>query len=169
MIIGKECKNIGPAENPLDYVLGYSIGNDVSSRYWQDKTRSSGQHGYGKSMDKFAPLGPVIVSTKVLKDPSSLKISTHVNGELRQDSTTGSMIFDVPTLVRHMSRGMTLRPGAIIMTGTPDGVAAFMKPSPWLKNGDVVEIEISGIGKIRNRMTFEDENSHPSDNRPPGF
>ncbi|KEF57044.1 uncharacterized protein A1O9_07234 [Exophiala aquamarina CBS 119918] len=169
VIIGKECKNISTSEDPLDYVLGYSAGNDVSSRYWQDKTRSSGQHGYGKSMDKFAPLGPVIVSTEVLRDPSSLRISAYVNGERRQDSTTASMIFDVATLVRHLSRGITLRPGTIIMTGTPDGVAAFMKPSPWLKHRDVVEVEISGIGKIKNRMWFADENNLPPDDRTPGF
>ncbi|KAK5051554.1 hypothetical protein LTR84_003206 [Exophiala bonariae] len=169
VIIGKECKDIPASKDPLDYVLGYSIGNDISSRYWQDKTRSSGQHGYGKSMDKFAPIGPVIVSRHVMTDSSSLKILTHVNGAVRQDSTTASMIFDVPALIRHLSRGITLRPGTIIMTGTPDGVAAFMKPSPWLKDGDVVEIEISGIGKIRNRMSFEDENSQPPDDRPPGF
>jgi 2-keto-4-pentenoate hydratase/2-oxohepta-3-ene-1,7-dioic acid hydratase in catechol pathway len=169
VIIGKERKNIPASEDPLDYVLGYSIGNDVLSRYWQDATRSSGQHGYGKSMDKFSPIGPVIVSRDVMTDFPSLEISTHVNGEVRQHSTTASMIFDVPTLIRHLSRGIALRPGTIIMTGTPDGVAAFMKPSPWLKNGDVVEIDISGIGKIGNRMSFEDENSQPPDDRPPGF
>jgi 2-keto-4-pentenoate hydratase/2-oxohepta-3-ene-1,7-dioic acid hydratase in catechol pathway len=169
VIIGKDCKNLSPSQNPLDYVLGYTVGNDVSSRYWQDKTRSSGQHGYGKSMDKFAPLGPVIVSTAEIPDPSKLEIITHVNGESRQKSGTDSMIFDIPSLIRHLSRGMTLRAGTVIMTGTPDGVAAFMKPSPWLKNGDLVEIEITGIGKIRNRMVFEDENHHPSDDRPPGF
>ena len=120
-------------------------------------------------MDKFAPLGPLIASTQAIRDPSKLKITTHVNGELRQESGTENMIFDVATLVRHLSRGITLRRGTIIMTGTPDGVAAFMKPSPWLRNGDVVEIEISGIGKIKNKMVFEDENCQPQDVREPGF
>ena len=120
-------------------------------------------------MDKFAPLGPVIVSRNVIKDPSSLKIITHVNGELRQESGTNNMIFDVPSLIRHLSRGITLRPGTVIMTGTPDGVAAFMKPSPWLKNGDVVEIEITRIGQIRNKMVFEDEHHSPSAKRHPGY
>lgn len=169
VIIGKECKNVSASEDPLDYVLGYSIGNDVSSRYWQDKTRSGGQHGYGKSMDKFAPVGPVIVSKNVIADPSQLTITTHVNGEQRQHSGTGNMIFDIPTLIRHLSRGITLQPGTIIMTGTPEGVAAFIKPSPWLKNGDTVEIEISKIGKIRNKMVFEDENNLPVETRAPGF
>lgn len=120
-------------------------------------------------MDDFAPLGPLIASTKVIPDPGKLQLTTHVNGELRQSSGTDSMIFDVATVVRHLSRGITLTPGMVIMTGTPDGVAAFMKPSPWLKHEDVVEIEISGIGKIRNKMVFEDPNSSPADNRPPGF
>ena len=79
------------------------------------------------------------------------------------------MIFDVPTLIRHSSRGITLRAGTVIMTGTPEGVAAFIKPSPWLKNGDVVEIEISSIGKIRNKMVFEDERSAPPDDSAPAF
>ena len=120
-------------------------------------------------MDKFAPMGPVITSGHIIKDPSALKITTHVNGEKRQESSTDKMIFDVAALVRHLSRGMTLRPGTIIMTGTPDGVAAFMNPSPWLKNGDVVEIEISGIGKICNKFVFEDETCQPTDRRAPGF
>ena len=169
VVIGKDCKNLSPTDNPLDYVLGYTIGNDISSRYWQDKTRSSGQHGYGKSFDKFAPLGPMIVSTHAIPDPSKLKIITRVNGEVRQQSGTDSMIFDVASIVRHLSRGMTLRPGTVIMTGTPDGVAAFMKPSPWLRNGDVVEVEITGIGRIRNKMVFEDENNAPHEQRAPTF
>ncbi|TVY84568.1 Fumarylacetoacetate hydrolase domain-containing protein [Lachnellula suecica] len=170
VVIGKKCKSLSPSENPLDYILGYTIGNDVSSRYWQDKTRSSGQHGYAKSFDKFSPLGPVLVSTQAIPDPSKLKIITHVNGELRQESGTDSMIFDVASIIRHLSRGITLQPGTVILTGTPDGVAAFRTPSPWLQNGDVVEIEITGIGKIRNKMVFEDENYAPaSPMRAPGF
>lgn len=156
-------------DNPLDYVLGYSVGNDISSRYWQDKTRSSGQHGYGKSMDKFAPLGPLIASTSVIPDPAKLRITTQVNGVQRQHSGTDSMIFDVARIIRHLSRGTTLRPGTVIMTGTPDGVAAFMRPSPWLANGDVVEIDITNIGKIRNKMVFDDASYAPKDMRAPTF
>lgn len=168
-MIGKDCKNLSHSDDPLSYVLGYAVGNDVSSRYWQDKVRSSGQHGYGKSMDKFAPLGPVLVAPHVIGNPATLEIATHVNGERRQASSTKNMIFDIATLIRHLSRGRTLRKGTVIMTGTPDGVAAFMQPSPWLKDGEVVEIEISGIGKISNKMVFEEQNSKPSDDRPPGF
>lgn len=168
-MIGKDCKNLSATDSPVDYVLGYAVGNDVSSRYWQDKTRASGQHGYAKSMDKFAPLGPAIAATRVISDPSRLQLTMHVNGELRQKSGTYNMIFDVPTLIRYSSRGITLRTGTVIMTGTPEGVAAFIKPPPWSKNGDVVEIEISSIGQIWNEMVFENETSAPPDDSAPGF
>jgi 2-keto-4-pentenoate hydratase/2-oxohepta-3-ene-1,7-dioic acid hydratase in catechol pathway len=139
----------------LDYVLGYTVGNDVSSRYWQRLERGSGQPGYAKSFDKFAPLGPTIVSPNLIPDPKTLTLKTYVNGELRQQTGTDDLIFDIPTLIRHLSRGMTLRKGSVIMTGTPSGVAAFIKPPAWLKDRDIVEIEISVIGRIRNRMAFE--------------
>ena len=155
MVIGKDCKNLSPSENPLDYVLGYAVGNDVSSRYWQNATRSSGQHGYAKSFDKFAPLGPILCSPLAIPDPSKLRLITRVNGEVRQESETDDLIFDVPAIIRHLSRASTLRKGTVIMTGTPSGVAAFRNPPAWLQDGDVVEIEIEGIGKIRNKMAFE--------------
>lgn len=120
-------------------------------------------------MDKFAPLGPVLVSPRVIQDPSALNILTLVNGEQRQASSTANMIFDCSSLIRHLSRGRTLRKGTVIMTGTPDGVAAFMQPSPWLQDGDIVEIEFSGIGRIKNLMVFEDKDSAPEEKRSPGF
>lgn len=116
--------------------------------------RSGGQHGYAKSFDKFAPIGPVLVSTSVIPDPSKLSLTTKVNGELRQYTKLDDLIFDIPTIIRHLSRGTTLRKYTTIMTGTPSGVAAFMKPPAWLKDGDAVEIEISEIGIIRNRIKF---------------
>ena len=137
------------------YILGYTAGNDVSSRYWQTQERSGGQHGSAKWFDKFAPIGPAIVSKDVIRDPSKLLMRTYVNGELRQSTQTGDMIFDIPDLIRHLSRGLTLRKGTVIMTGTPSGVAAFMNPPPWLKHGDIVEVDIEKIGRIRNRMVFE--------------
>jgi len=155
VIIGKDCKNLGENEDPTPYILGYTVGNDVSSRYWQRPERSGNQHGYAKSFDKFAPIGPVLVSTSVIPDPKALTLRTKVNGEQRQITKTDDLIFDIPAIIRHLSRGTTLRPGTLIMTGTPSGVAAFMKPPAWLKDGDVVEIEISEIGKIRNRMVLE--------------
>ena len=98
----------------------------------------------------------MLVSPLAIPDPSKLKLITRVNGEVRQESGTDDLIFDVPTIIRHLSRASTLRPGTVIMTGTPSGVAAFRKPPAWLQDGDVVEIEIEGIGKIRNRMVFKD-------------
>ena len=151
-IIGKECKDLGENEDPTPYILGYSAGNDVSSRYWQRPERSGGQHGYAKSFDKFAPIGPIIASTAAINDATALKLKTRVNGEERQSARTNDMIHQIPAILRFISRGTTLKPGTIIMTGTPGGVAAFMNPPPWLRDGDVVEVEISGIGTIRNKM-----------------
>ena len=147
MVIGKDCKSPSQSQNPLDYVLGYTVGNDVSSRYWQNAACSSDQHGYAKSF---------VVSPLAIPNPSKLKLITHVNGEARQESGTDSLIFDVPAIIRHLSRASTLRPGTVIMTGTPSGVAAFRKPPAWPQDGDVVEVEIEGIGKIRNKMVFKD-------------
>jgi len=139
----------------MQYVLGYTAGNDVSSRYWQNPERSGNQHGSAKSFDKFAPIGPVITSTNVIKNPHQLAIKSFVNGELRQSSRTDDLIYDIPTILRHISRGTTLRKGTVVMTGTPSGVAAFMKPPKWLQDGDVVEVEIENIGQLRNKMAFE--------------
>lgn len=152
MIIGKPCKDVGEEEDPTPYILGYTVGNDLSARYWQRAHRSGGQHGYAKSFDKFAPIGPVLVSTQLIPDPKKLHLKTVVNGEIRQDSLTDDLFFDIPAIIRHLSRSTTLEPGTLIMTGTPGGVAVFMDPPPWLKDGDVVEVEISGIGKIVNKM-----------------
>jgi 2-keto-4-pentenoate hydratase/2-oxohepta-3-ene-1,7-dioic acid hydratase in catechol pathway len=157
VVIGKKCKNLSLACNPLDYVLGYTVGNDVSSRFWQlDKDRSGGQHGYAKSFDKFAPIGPILCSTEQIPDPSNLHLTTTVNGVQKQSAGLDDLIFDVPAIIRHLSRGMTLREGTVIMTGTPSGVAAFEKPPGWLKDGDLVEVELQGVGSIANKMVFED-------------
>ncbi|KIV77302.1 hypothetical protein PV11_09109 [Exophiala sideris] len=155
VIIGKDCKN-ATKENALDYVLGYTAGNDVSSRFWQRKERSGGQHGSAKGFDKFAPIGPVIVSPKAIGDPHKLTLKTIVNGsEVRQESSTDDLIFKLPEIIAHLSRGTTLRPGTVIMSGTPSGVAAFMKPPGYLKDGDVVDVEIEKIGRLSNKMVFE--------------
>jgi 2-keto-4-pentenoate hydratase/2-oxohepta-3-ene-1,7-dioic acid hydratase in catechol pathway len=156
VVIGKEGKNISPASNPLDYVLGYTAGNDISSRFWQlDKDRSGGQFSYAKSFDKFAPIGPTLCSTSYIPDPSKLHLKTMVNGIQKQRTGIDDLIFDVSAIIRHVSRGMTLRPGTVIMTGTPSGVAAFETPPGWLKNGDLVQVEVEGIGRIENKMVFE--------------
>lgn len=119
MVIGRDVKNLGPDEDPLDYVLGYTVGNDVSARYWQWPKMSGSQHGYAKSFDNFGPIGPAIASSKVISNPEGLSLKTWVNGDLRQDSQTDDLIFGVAAIIRHMSQGMTLRKGTVIMTGTP--------------------------------------------------
>lgn len=155
MIIGKTCKNLSESEDPLDYVLGYTIGNDVSSRYWQAPSRSGQQAGYAKSFDKFAPLGPVICSTAQIPNTDGLTLVTTVNGEQRQKSGVDDLIFNVRDVIRFAARGHTLEPGTVIMTGSPSGVAAFMQPPAWLQDGDVVEVKVDGLGQIRNKMVFD--------------
>eukprot|EP01060_Flectonema_neradi_P010832 TRINITY_DN1791_c1_g1_i4.p1 TRINITY_DN1791_c1_g1~~TRINITY_DN1791_c1_g1_i4.p1 ORF type:complete len:305 (+),score=96.09 TRINITY_DN1791_c1_g1_i4:67-915(+) len=147
-VIGKPCRNVSPDE-ALDYVLGYTVGNDVSSRHWQ-KNAGAGQWIKGKSFDTFSPIGPVLVTTDEIKDPQALQIITRVNGEVRQNSNTSDMIFPVREIISWMSKDMTLLPGTVVMTGTPEGVAAGMPEPKWLKSGDVVECEIEKIGTLRN-------------------
>lgn len=155
IIIGKDCKNVSAA-NFSDYVLGYSVGNDVSARNFQlPASISGGQFGYAKSFDKFAPIGPCIASTSVVPDPQKLTYWTKVNGEERQRTGTNDMIFTVGQIVEHLSRGTTLRAGTAIMTGTPSGVAFFMEPKKFLGDGDEVEICVEGIGSLVNKMVFE--------------
>lgn len=155
LVLGKDCKNFSKDENVNDYILGYMAGNDVSSRWWQMPERSNNQHGSAKSFDKFAPIGPVITSAAVIPDPKHLLMECFVNGEKRQSTKIQDQIFDVSAVLQHLSRGTTLRKGTVIMTGTPSGVAAFMKPPAWLKDGDTVEVRIEKIGCIRNHMKFE--------------
>lgn len=152
VVIGRDVKNANP-DNALDYALGYTVVNDVSSRYWQMPERSSQQHGYSKSFDGFAPIGPLILSP-AMTDPNSMTIVTRVNGEERQKSGIDDLLFKVGDIISHLSRATTLRAGTVIMTGTPSGVAAFMKPPAWLRNGDVVEVTIDGIGTIRNKISI---------------
>lgn len=155
MIIGKTCKNLSDQDDPLDYVLGYTVGNDISSRYWQLPNRSGQQVGFAKGFDKFAPIGPTICSTAQIPRSDCLTLVTSVNGVERQKSGIDDLIFNVQDIIRFAAKGHTLEPGTVIMTGTPSGVAAFMQPPVWLKDGDIVEVQIDGIGKIRNKMVFE--------------
>ena len=152
MIIARKGKNIGVTE-AADYIFGYTAFNDVSARDIQFK---DGQWTRGKSLDTFAPTGPCITTSDQIGDPMDLRIKTRVNGEIRQNSSTSNMIFNVYEIIYHLSRIMTLEPCDIIATGTPGGVAAFMKPKPkFLKAGDIVEIEIEGIGTLRNPVIEE--------------
>lgn len=158
IVIGKDAKNVSE-EDALDYVAGYVSGNDVSCRDWQmekDKAGMMPQWCFSKSFDKYAPLGPQIVSAKVLGDAKGLHLKTIVNGEVRQDTNTDDLCFGVRKLVSFFSTGQTLEAGSLIMTGTPGGVGIGMKPEPkYLKDGDEVVVQISGIGSVRNKMQFE--------------
>ncbi len=156
VVIGKDAKNVSEAE-ALQYVLGYTAGNDVSARNYQLPDTSGGQFCYAKSFDGFAPIGPCIVSPTLVADPQKLHLVTRVNGVVRQETETSDMIFSVAKIISHLSRGTTLRKGTIIQTGTPSGVGLFVEPkgSGFLKDGDVVEVAIGGIGAIRNKMVFE--------------
>lgn len=152
VIVGRDAKNVSE-EDALDYVLGYTSGNDVSARNFQLKDAAGGQYGYCKSFDAFAPIGPVIVSARLIPDPQTLALTTRVNGQVKQTTNTSDMIWSVRQIISHLSRGRTLRKGTVIMTGTPSGVGFFQKS--FLKDGDVVEVEIESIGKVANKMVFE--------------
>lgn len=150
-VIGRRGKHI-PRSEAFDYILGYTVMNDVSAR---DIQFADKQWTRGKGFDGFAPLGPWIVTKDEVPDPGRLQIRTWVNGELRQNGNTSNMVFDVPAIVSEISQAMTLEPGDVIATGTPAGVGIFMKPEPkLLKHGDVVEIEVEKVGKIRNKFEF---------------
>lgn len=135
-------------------MLGYTIGNDVSSRVWQLPARCGGQYSYAKSFDGFVPIGPRIVAASEIRNPQNLKLTTKRNGKIVQNSNTSDMIFGVAKLIHFASQGTTLEAGTLIMTGTPPGVAVFMSnPPDFLKEGEIVECEIEGLGALRNEFT----------------
>jgi 2-keto-4-pentenoate hydratase/2-oxohepta-3-ene-1,7-dioic acid hydratase in catechol pathway len=153
VVIGRNCKNVR-REAALDYVLGYTIADDVTARDWQKKY-GGGQFCRGKSFDTFAPLGPTLLTRDEIPDPGQLRIQTRVNGETRQDSNTSNLIFDIPTLIEFLSGSTTLLAGSVILTGTPHGVGMAMKPPRFLQPGDVVEVEIEKIGVLSNPVVKE--------------
>jgi 2-keto-4-pentenoate hydratase/2-oxohepta-3-ene-1,7-dioic acid hydratase in catechol pathway len=149
IVIGRKAKNI-PVSQAESHIFGYTIFNDVSARDIQFKDK---QWTRAKSYDTFAPTGPHIVTANQLQDTSNLFIRTWVNDELRQNSTTQNMVFNVCEIIHHLSRVMTLEPCDIIATGTPAGVGFALKPQPkFLQSGDVVGIEIEGIGILKNKV-----------------
>jgi 2-keto-4-pentenoate hydratase/2-oxohepta-3-ene-1,7-dioic acid hydratase in catechol pathway len=150
VIIGVGGKNISRLQS-LDHVFGYTVINDVSAR---DLQFGHKQWFKGKSLDGFCPMGPVVVTADEFGDPQTKRITLRVNGDTRQDAPSGDMIFGVAVIIEYLSKGMTIEPGDIIATGTPDGVGLGRTPPEYLKDGDVVETEIEGIGMMRNRVVL---------------
>ena len=155
IVIGRRCRHV-PVEEAPDVIAGYTITNDVSVRDWQLRTPTMTM---GKSFDTHGPLGPWVVTADEIGDPHDLRIRTFVNEEMRQDGSTGEMVFNCFEQVAHLSEAFTLEPGDVIATGTPAGVGAVRQPFPegLLKVGDVVRIEIDGIGSMENTVVEEPE------------
>ncbi len=147
VIIGTGGRGISKAD-AMNHVWGYTIVNDMTARDWQKRHK---QWHLGKSFDTFCPMGPVVVTADEL-DAGNLPVKCWVNKELRQDANTSDLIFDIPTLIETLSAGITLKPGDIIATGTPQGVGIGFNPPKFLKRGDIVTIEIAGIGKLENEV-----------------
>jgi len=154
VIIGKTCKNVDESRSK-DYIFGYMVFNDVSARdiQMQDK-----QFTRGKSFDTFAPCGPWITSADEVTNPQDLQLVTKINGQNRQDSSTKNMFIKIPSIISELSNVMALEKGDIIVTGTPDGVAMNNPNTPFLKNGDKIEMEIEKLGRIQNTVKFFDHN-----------
>jgi 2-keto-4-pentenoate hydratase/2-oxohepta-3-ene-1,7-dioic acid hydratase in catechol pathway len=149
VVIGKRAKRVSEIE-ALEFVFGYCNLNDVSARDLQHDEKGHKQWTRGKSLDTFCPIGPYIVSRDEIADVQNLAVRTWVNGEVRQDSNTGNMISSVAQLVSFISQGITLLPGDIIASGTPSGVGHYRQPPIYLKPGDVVEVEVAGLGRLHN-------------------
>jgi 2-keto-4-pentenoate hydratase/2-oxohepta-3-ene-1,7-dioic acid hydratase in catechol pathway len=151
VVIGVRVKDASEDE-AMNAVFGYTIVNDLTAR---DLQRNHLQWFKGKSLDDCCPIGPFLVGASQIPDPHALSISTRVNGEIKQNSNTSQMIFRIPRLIAELSKGMTLEPGDVIATGTPDGVGFARTPPEFFKTGDVVEIEIQDVGVLRNRVVIE--------------
>lgn len=160
VVIGRPCRNVR-REEALDYVLGYTCGNDVSARDWQ-KLGGGGQWCRGKSFDTFCPLGPCLVTPDELENPNRLEIRCKIGDEIVQESNTSEMIFSVAELIEFLSGSTTLLPGTVILTGTPSGVGMSRNPQRWLKAGDRVTVEIEGIGSLTNPVLEESVDGMPS-------
>lgn len=148
VVIGEAIKDAGEAE-AMDAVLGYACANDVSARWWQKKG-SGGQFCRGKSFDTFCPIGPVMKTLDEVGDVQDLSIECRVSGETMQSASTAEMIFPVAMLIAELSRASTLLAGTVILTGTPSGVGHGRDPKRYLRDGDLVEVEIGGVGVLSN-------------------
>jgi acylpyruvate hydrolase len=149
VVISRAARDVS-VETALDYVAGYTVANDVTARDFQN---TRGQHFVGKSCDTFAPMGPVLVTRDEIGDPQKLRLETRLDGRVVQSASTGEMIFSVAEVIAFVTRLMTLQPGDVLLTGTPSGVGAAADPPRWLQDGDVVDVEIEGIGRLRNHIT----------------
>jgi 2-keto-4-pentenoate hydratase/2-oxohepta-3-ene-1,7-dioic acid hydratase in catechol pathway len=150
-VIGREARRVSE-EEALDYVAGFTIGNDVSAR---DLQHGDGQWVRGKSLDTFAPIGPEVVTADEVGDPEDLDIWAEVNGERLQESTTANLIFGIAELVSFCSQAFTLKPGDLIFTGTPPGVGVYREPPVLLGEGDTVTVGVEGLGELSNDCAFD--------------
>jgi 2-keto-4-pentenoate hydratase/2-oxohepta-3-ene-1,7-dioic acid hydratase in catechol pathway len=150
VVIGTRCKNVRE-ENALDVVFAYTCLNDISARDLQNATT---QWFMGKTLDDTCPLGPWLVTADELGDPQQLDVSLRLNGVVKQQAPTSSMIFTIPRIIAYLSQGTTLEPGDVIATGTPEGVGFARTPPEFMQDGDIVEVEISKIGVLRNRLAI---------------
>ena len=148
VVVGKTAVNVSE-DKALDYVLGYTNANDVSAR---DLQMRSSQWLLGKTLDKFCPIGPYLVTADEVGDPQQLTTKSWLNGELRQNSNTADMIFSSAQVIAYVSQYFTLRPGDVILTGTPEGVILGMQEKVWMKPGDVVSVEVGDFGKLTNKL-----------------
>ena len=148
VIMGKPAKNVAEGD-ALGTVFGYATANDISARDLQNRTS---QWILGKTMDKFMPIGPYLATADEVPDPQALAIKTWLNGELRQNSNTSDMIFPVAEIVSYISKHFSLEPGDVIITGTPAGVILGLPEKNWMVPGDVVEVEVEGLGRLSNRV-----------------
>jgi 2-keto-4-pentenoate hydratase/2-oxohepta-3-ene-1,7-dioic acid hydratase in catechol pathway len=164
LVIGRPAKKISEA-SVGDHIFGYFVANDISARDWQ---RHSPTFTIGKSFDTHGPIGPWIVTADEIEDPHALGLRCLVNGELRQESSTSQMIFNVWQQVSYLSTAFTLEPGDLISTGTPEGVGITMNPPTYLKAGDIVRCEIDGVGVIENRVRRRSPNGSVDSLRPAG-
>jgi acylpyruvate hydrolase len=151
VVIGLRARRVAP-DRAIDHLAGYTVANDVTARDYQYRTH---QWLQGKAWDASTPLGPALVTTDEVADPGTLALRTHVNGELVQDASTDLLIFSIPTLVSTISEFTTLEPGDVILTGTPAGVGFRREPPLLMTDGDVVTVEIDGVGRIENRFVAE--------------
>lgn len=152
-VVSKDVKDLPVHFELADYILGYTAGNDLSARNFQLPEASGGQFCYCKSFDSFAPIGHYLASPSIVPDPQALRYRTLVNGQVEQETGTDDMIWSVKDILRHISTGTTVRAGTVVMTGTPSGVGYFK--NKFLKNGDVVQIEIDGLAKVSNKVNFD--------------